>query len=206
MTQDQNKTKRVAVRMTPEKKQRWEEAAEEHGFGSIAAMIRKAVRDQYIDDTPTFPDSGDAEAVQVDLSAVENQLSTLNNRMREVENTLDRMNQPDSTDDVDTSGLGDVLDELEAKLYDLLPQVAHPSELPPYRDVSHIDGEERIRQGGYLDDMISILDYGQFDIRTNLDYLVQTEDEVVEVDLHDEGTQYCIALDYDGGDYYTEDA
>jgi len=195
MTQ-QEKTTRIQLRVTDETKQTWEATADEEGYGSLAAMVRTAVNKQYF--TSDYPEQGSIEGVEVDLTNVEQQLSTLNDKVNHIERVLDALR-----DEPEQSGLGEELQEVEDDLMDILPTVTHPSELPTRTEIDYEqDRYDIAAQGGFIDDIIEALSHGEFDIRATIDAM--KEDTPVTEVLGDTGTQVCWAVEFES-DFYQRD-
>ena len=195
MTQ-QEKTTRIQLRVTDETKQTWEDTADEEGFGSLAAMIRTAVNKQYF--TSEYPEQGTPEAVNVDLSNIEQQLDSLSSKVNSIYRQMD-----DIKDDPEPTGLGDVLQEVEDDLMEILPTVTHPSEMP-YRAELNYDQDrwDIAAEGGFIDDIILALPHGEYDIRATIDAM-KANTPVTEI-LNENGAQVCWAVEFDSDFYERE--
>jgi hypothetical protein len=106
------KDAQVNIYLNREQKQRWDEYKEESNeIGSMAELIRSAV-ELYIETDGGRESVGGTATGQVDLGSVETELKGIQNRLADLETSMDTVRREVESDQVDASLQEAVLDSL----------------------------------------------------------------------------------------------
>ncbi|WP_372479287.1 hypothetical protein ACAH01_11630 [Halomicrobium sp. HM KBTZ05] len=172
MTKGENKTKQILIRVSPSKKEEWEEATienDDNPYTSLAGAIRAAMQSTFFSEKDDEGEEGRVQA-EVDMEPLSEKMDMVLNRIDSLERRVDEQSTKVSYDVATTA----------KTLNDYLYVIESESELPPISEASGADDYmQRAKQLGTASAWAEAIDDAdEVEVRQALKFLSKEKEHV----------------------------